>query len=486
MPRLSTLLTVCLLIFAGHQLRAQVSLEESALIFSTDQTLAIGDSSVLFTIRDISIAGNKRTRDATILRELSFGKDQAYPLSTIISKFTDAKEQLMNTGLFRNVVVSLRSLRDRDVYVRVDVEEKWYFYPLPFVKVVDNKFSKWWNDKHHELDQLNYGIRFTQYNLSGRNDKLFIYLMDGYTKQIVFNYNGLNLDKDLKWYTNLTVATGKQRDVNYVTLNNKQVSVRGNDEYLHRFTTLQVDVTYRPAIKTRHTFSVGYNYDVVADTIFRLNQNFSSTENALRYPIFAYTFSYSNLDFIPYPTKGFASDISISKAGINAAVNLWQLTAKATTSWHLDDKNFFNLKAVGLIKLPFKQPYIRQQFIGYDDLFLQGYENYVIDGVAGGYVKASIFHPVLTSFIKVPTNKLTDKFKLATTIPVKIYAKLFADMGYVHNSNNFLYNPLNDKMLYSAGVGLDIIAFADLVIKIEWSFNAIGQNGLYLHQHEKY
>ena len=41
-------------------------------------------------------------------------------------------------------------------------------------------------------------------------------------------------------------------------------------------------------------------------------------------------------------------------------------------------------------------------------------------------------------------------------------------------------------MLYSAGVGLDIIAFADLVIKIEWSFNEIGQNGLYLHQHEKF
>ena len=420
MPRLSNVLTFCLLLFLGLQLRAQADLTESMLIFSTDKATLIADSGALFSIKEISIEGNKRTRDATILRELSFQENQSYPLNVIINKFIDAKEQVMNTGLFRNVVVSLRSLRDHDVYVRVDVEEKWYFYPLPFVKVVDNKFSKWWNDKQHSLDQLDYGIRLTRYNLSGRNDKLFVYLMDGYTIQIALNYNSLYLDNDLKWYASLFFATGKERDVNYITINNKQVTVRNHDEYLHRFTQVAADVTYRPAIKTRHTFSIGYIYDVVADTIYKLNQNFSSSERALKYPTLSYTLSYSNLDFNPYPTKGFESEGSLGKTGLNGTVNMWQLTAKATSSWHLDEKNFFNLKAVGILKLPFKQPYIRQQFIGYDDLFLQGYENYVIDGVAGGHVKASIFHPLLSSFIKVPTNKWTDKFKLATSIPFRI------------------------------------------------------------------
>jgi hypothetical protein len=37
-------------------------------------------------------------------------------------------------------------------------------------------------------------------------------------------------------------------------------------------------------------------------------------------------------------------------------------------------------------------------------------------------------------------------------------------------------------MLYSGGLGIDIITFYDVVIKLEWSFNQLGQNGLFLHR----
>jgi hypothetical protein len=45
---------------------------------------------------------------------------------------------------------------------------------------------------------------------------------------------------------------------------------------------------------------------------------------------------------------------------------------------------FFNLKALGVVKLRLSQPYISKQFICCDGKYLQGYECYVIDGVAGG------------------------------------------------------------------------------------------------------
>ena len=65
------------------------------------------------------------------------------------------------------------------------------------------------------------------------------------------------------------------------------------------------------------------------------------------------------------------------------------MTAKGSAYWPVGEQYFFNLAAVGILKLPFKQPYITQEFIGYDDQFLQGYEYYVIDGVAGGYMKGN-------------------------------------------------------------------------------------------------
>ena len=44
------------------------------------------------------------------------------------------------------------------------------------------------------------------------------------------------------------------------------------------------------------------------------------------------------------------------------------------------------------------------------------------------------------------------------------------------------FNNLNNKMLFSGGVGLDIVTIYDVSIKLDWSFNQLGQNGIYLHR----
>jgi hypothetical protein len=86
---------------------------------------------------------------------------------------------------------------------------------------------------------------------------------------------------------------------------------------------------------------------------------------------------------------------------------------------------------------------------------------------------------VLKTAIPLPTLKL---FKSLQSIPLKVYAKTYANTGYAHNPNVTLRNALNNRMLYSGGFGIDILAFADLVFKFEYSFNQLGQKGLYLHQ----
>jgi len=101
----------------------------------------------------------------------------------------------------------------------------------------------------------------------------------------------------------------------------------------------------------------------------------------------------------------------------------------------------------------------------------------VVDGAAGGYVKAAFTRKLLDFDIRVPGTK-----KLAPMrIPINIYGKIYGNMGYIYNpypGNNFLAN----KMLYSSGIGIDIVTIYDFSLKLEWSFNQLGQNALFLHR----
>ncbi|HEX6334412.1 MAG TPA: POTRA domain-containing protein [Flavisolibacter sp.] len=477
---------LCTLTVLSLNLPAQVGAPENAIIFSTDGSAGPADDNRQFVIREISINGNDKTRPATILREIPFEIDHEYSLSTIAEQFYEAKRHLMNTGLFRNVVVSLRSLQGYDVYIQIDVQERWYIYPLPFVRPIDNSFFTWATQKDRDLERLNYGVRITHKNFTGRNDRLYVYLMNGYTKKVELHYNNLYLDRDLKWYTSFNMQYGKNREVNYMTMENKLMPLKATDRYLQTFFRSYVTLNYRKAIKTRHTLGIGFESEKVADSVLALNSEYATGRSSVKYAQAFYKVSYADLDFIPYPTKGYAGEVTLAKKGFNSnTIDMWQLVAKTTAYWPVGDKNFVNLRLVGSMKLPFEQPYIAQQFIGYDGMLMQGYEKFIIDGVAGGYMKASIARPIFSTVLRVPAHKVNYKLQRFNTIPLQVFAKGFVNAGYIYNTNPQT-SLLNNRMLYSGGFGIDIVTFTDFVVKLEWSFNQLGQNGLYLHPRNNY
>lgn len=483
------LLAVLCLIALGKRSLCQVSIGDNShssvatnsVVYSTDGVNTISDTNYLFIIQDIIISGNERTKPAVILRELPFKSNEEYPLGTIVDKFRKARRQLMNTGLFRSVVVSLKNADGHNVFINVEVEEKWYLWPTVFLRPVNKSFCEWLSDKDKNMDRINYGIRISHNNITGNNDKLRLNIMNGYTRQVSLQYLGLSLDKNLKWSTNAGVSYSQNREVNYTTIENRQVPVKSNGGFLHSYVGGFFQVNYRPAIKTTHTFGIGYTYEQIADTIFKLNPTYSSSANYAQYPEAFYRLSYYDVDYIPYPTRGFFGDVSLTKKGfgIKSDVNLWEISAKASQSWLLDNKFFFNLKGLGMIKLPFSQPYVAKQFIGFNGRYIQGYEGYVIDGVAGGYAKATLSRPIFSTHVHIRSQRL----KSFSNIPIKLYAKTFADAGYIYN-NVRGENSLTNRFLYSGGLGLDIVTYNDFVIKIEWSFNRLGENGVYLHQRD--
>jgi outer membrane protein assembly factor BamA len=455
---------------------AQVSLAADAVLYSTDEGGAITDTVSRFTIKDILITGNHKTKTFVVLRELPFKADEQYPLNELVDKFTKTKQRLMNTGLFRSVVVSLKSLRGFDVNISIEVKERWYIYPIPLVKTVDRNLNEWVVTQKMDMSRINYGLKLTYKNFTGRNDRLYVNLVNGFTKQVVLRYDGLYLDNKLKWTANMNVAWGKNHEIVYNTVNDKQVAYKSNDKFVNSFLRTQLEVIYRPAIKTRHIFGIGYSFEDVADTLFHLNPTYSFQHNAVRYPEIYYRMVHYNVDMNVYPKKGYIADAMLLKKGICSDVNLWQLSAMGSGFWPLNSKYFFNLRVAGMLKLPFKQTFVTKQMLGYNNMFMQGYEYNVVDGVAGGYTKASMVRQIFNTALRIPSKK----FDRLNNIPIALYAKVYGNTGYIYNPDPG-YNNLSNRLLYTGGVGLDIVLFNDVVIKLEYSVNQFGKKGLFVH-----
>ena len=65
---------------------------------------------------------------------------------------------------------------------------------------------------------------------------------------------------------------------------------------------------------------------------------------------------------------------------------------------------------------------------------------------------------------------------------MKVYAKIYGNAGYIYDPEPGYMNRLNNSFLFSGGFGLDFVTFYDFIFKVEFTFNRIGQNGLYLHR----
>lgn len=426
-----------------------------------------------FIIGQIVISGNKKTKNHIIERELPFKIGDSVYLPDLVKQFEIARQQLVNTRLFVDAVVSLKGMRGYFVDVNIEVKERWYIFPIPYVKPVDRNLAEW-AKQGYGSDRLNYGFKFTHYNLSGRNDKLRLWLITGYTKQIEFQYDQPYADETMKHGYKVGFAYGSNKEINYATVNNQQQftdSLSGFNRW-----SGSVEYNYRPGLRTFHSLRFGFTRLEIDKRILELNPKYlNAGKTSVDLPELSYTLRHFQLDYNPYPLDGWATEISLSKRGIHTYTEMWQLIARFNRAKDLGKKWSFQWQGQGLIRLPFDQPFYNSQLFGYNDFYLRGLEKYVIDGVAGLLSKQTIRKELFR--FNIPTFISSGSHD---RIPFRVYAKAFGDVGYSHNKM-FRDNSLTNRMLYTAGGGIDIVTFYDFVFRFDYSFNQLGQNGLFLH-----
>ncbi len=105
--------------------------------------MVMQDTSYL-VVRDIVVAGNKRTRRSIILREIGIKPGDTIRLRELNSLLEANRKQLLNTSLFLNVLYNVKDWKGNEANIVFDVWERWYLLAFPVFKLADRNFNQWW------------------------------------------------------------------------------------------------------------------------------------------------------------------------------------------------------------------------------------------------------------------------------------------------------------------------------------------------------
>ena len=440
----------------------------------------ISNTSANFIITVIILSGNRKTKDYIILREMKLKKGDEIIPSQLFRRLSDSRDLIYNTTLFSIVELTPVFGDSNRIIIKVNLVERWYIYPSPVFKLADRNFNEWYKTNKADFERVTYGVKFSHNNLTGRGDEFNIFLLNGYSRNFTIGYSLPYINRSLTLGVSFKAGYLENREVAYKTsYYNKILTYKNN--YLDK-SSLYIGGTirYRRNYYKSHIFSILYTYTKINDTLITeyFNPNyFNLNKSKVSYFDFNYKFKYIKTDNIIYPLKGKIYEIGISKRdlGFSGGLNML-LLGVSYKRYYKHSRGFYtSFEGLSNIKLPFKQAYINQGAMGYGNFYLSGLEYYVIDGVANGIAKFKLKKKIFGVNIPLPVKSKTIPF-----IPLTIFAKTFVNSGFAYNKKEY-ETRLNNKMLGTYGFGIDILTLYDVNFNLEYSFNQLGEKGLFLH-----
>ncbi len=433
-----------------------------------------------YKITHINIEGNRHTKDFVVFRELPFKIGDSIAKKNIDQKLLQAKTQVYNTNLFLEVKIDTSINEPDSLTIKIALKERWYIYPVPQVVFID-RFNEWLKTFNADIKRISYGVKFSHNNFTGRRDKLSIILLNGYARNISIGYSNPYSNTKLTKGFSVSVGFSQIKEVTYKTNeNNKLLNYKDNDFARNNFTVNASYFKRTGFFKTTYS-TASLNYIKIADTFITNTLNKNYFNNGKSYELFtdfSYGISYANTDKNAYPTKGLTYNASILKRGLgfNGGINLTRVQGTIAKYFAYKNNFYSSIQAAAILKLPFEQAYINQRAIGFGYLNMRGLELYTVDGVAAATASFTFSKQILS--LKLP---LPFKVKALPYVPFNVFVKTYSDFGYSYLPATQYQTKLNNKFLYSGGIGVDIVSLYDVLLKVEYSFNQIGEKGVFLH-----
>jgi outer membrane protein assembly factor BamA len=426
-------------------------------------------------VDEIRIEGNDRTQDKVILREWNLIVEDSMQKIDESEYLLTLENRLYNLNLFNQVNAQFITVRE-SVVLLIEVVEKWYIWPIPFLEFSDRNFNIW-QSLEFGADRTNYGLYLFNYNLFGLNHTAKFSLVEGYHSKYGLEYRIPFLVNDPKLSLQFGYQYKSQDELWHQTTEDRLEFYSNRERGLIKSHTAYFGLGQQMDVYSNLGIQLGYQRtEVDTDAVYNaygqpfLEQGAHQQE---LYHITAYWYDDSR-DNRFFPMEG--RSLSLQATQTFGSMRNLALSMRQAYYGHLSGAGYWGVSLLAVHNTNGERAYLNNRMFGYNR-YVRGYENYVIDGQSSGLVKAAYRFNLLDndfplSFVPFKNYKL---------LPVQAVLECFVDAGYVVNNQVVGKNDLPNSSLVGAGIGLNVLAYNDKVFRFEYSMNARSESGWYVH-----
>ena len=440
-------------------------------------------------ISKIEFEGNKITKPSTIYRELLFREGDTIYLNgnhDLMQNETikQSRENLLNASIFNFVDFEWSDapgVANGKVLV-VDVQERWYLWPMPYFFYADRNLKSWYEAE--DATRLSYGLNILYYNLWGRKHKLILTMIGGYNQVLGITYDIPYLTR--KQHLGMETSTGftRNREVPYITQDDKITYFKGDNEYAHQSYYASVMPYYRFRYRNKLLLQLRYEDRMFNDSIRSLNADFGNPGGSrFQYFILSLFFRNDYRDDQNYPLDGHYLEVEFTKMGLGLfdyAPDIFY--QKITADWYTPVTGRFYWASNITTKVSDRKtaPYFLSQGLGYNNDYVRTYDLYVVDALNYAIFKNNLKFAILRPVTKHIPGIRNDKFG---KIHLAFYANLFFDFAYTWDVMvpEGFNTRLANEWIYSTGIGIDFVTYYDKVLRLEYGVNGLGDVGFFVH-----
>lgn len=447
-------------------------------------------------ISEYKMTGNKLTKDWYVIRELDFKIGDTLSTtqkgekidfeqkrfapgdsSELRLRMTYSRENIINTNLFLTVNLSLEQIEADRYRILIDVTERHFWWLFPVVKLNAPNFNEWLRDP--DIADVSMGLFFSHNNLFGISHQMSLVGYVGKSYAAAWGYRIPWIGKGKK--TGVTFGLGYENlyTVEYGCVENKRQMLYESNS----MQTAKIGVTFnfRPSLYNYGTLKLTGNWVGISDSLYGLDTNYLAKGKKTNTSMSLYAdYAYDSRNSKSYPLEGNYLKVFVNKVGlglISKDVDYFfygidfHFYQKLSKKWHVAE--MFKLENSS----GENHPYYYQLNMTYKKDFIRGYDLFTVKGDQMYYFRSNIKYELVAPNIKkAKPGQEENKFK---NLQYAFYLNTFGDCGYVVNkfTEN---NPLNNKMLYSWGFGIDFVTYYDMVLRFEYAFTSNQTNGFYI------
>lgn len=409
------------------------------------QTQNIISNEQLIPIDSIRIIGNEITEDFVILRELNFSVGDQISQPQIDYN----QERIFSLGLFNKV--ELRILEENNLSIlEIDVFESWYIYPLPYLKLRDDRLSR-----------ASYGIILLYKNFRGRNETITGLATFGYDPSYSVSYynpvlvNGENITFGFR--------------LGYIdTQNRNLVSLDANGKnFDYDVFHSSISLGYRLNLFNTVSVSPSFEYVEVPQKVSDLTASNSRIDRIVSLNL-GYEFDNRNLK--QFSDNGLYSIVSLSQKGFGINNINYGILGFEFREYRKVVENL-SAKWRGFYRHTYgeKVPFYELSLLG-DIEFVRGHKFDKREGNNFILTSLEFNYPIVKEWDLSLDLPLLPKS--LTSARIGIYANLFVDAGTTYNNRESLTLRSFDS---GWGCGFTLLILPYNAFRFEYAFDEFGK-----------